>query len=542
MPFMATSLPRRVLDIAFLAACIIVAGSVSIVLGQDGNWDLQNYHYYNPWAWWNGRIFGHDIAAAQLQTYHNALFDLPFLAMVSAAWPPRAIAFMLAVPAGVAAWFLGKLLSLLFADLAAGERNVAVVAAFAIGVTAAMGMGVLGTTMNEWPLVALTLSALWLVVRAIVRNGGVRIALRTVAIAGLLVGLASGGKLTAATFAVGLCVALLLRGPQESRAWRHAFAEAFVFGLGVLAGLAITLGPWAWALWTHFDSPVFPYGNEWIKSQWWGHYPVLTRQYGPHNLLDWLMFPFNLMGPSTFFVTEVPYRDPRWSVVWVLALVAAVAWVSHRVARKPLPASIAGVSSAWRLVTVFVVISFVLWTAQHSVYRYIVVLDMLTGALIVTLLQRLLRPGYLPGVAILAAVTIIATTHRADWWHIEFGDRWFDVAVPAIDKDALVLITTEAPVSYVLPFLPPDARHLGVANSVNAPSRKTRLADTVNAAIRDHKGPLYQLTFPAGSGTDALQSHGLARVQSSCSEIRTKMLTSPIELCPLERARGVEKP
>jgi hypothetical protein len=525
----------RINDLALLVGCIVMAGLVSLRLGQDANWDLQNYHYYNPWAWWHGRIFTHDLAAAQLQTFHNALFDLPFLAMVSARWSPRVIAFVLAAPAGIAAFFLAKLLPLLFADLGKAERRVAVFAAFAIGVTAAMGVGVLGTTMNEWPLVALTMGALWLVVRATVRGGGGSLPLPTAAIAGAMIGLASGGKLTAATFAVGLCVALLVRSPRETHRWRRTLTEAFVFGLGVLAGVAVTLGPWAWALWTHYDSPIFPYGNEWIKSPWWGQYPVLTRVYGPHNLGEWLLFPFNLLGPGTFFVAEVPYRDARWPVTWALAIIAAAAWVSHRVARKPLPPATTGVSSAWRVVSVFVLVSFLLWTAQHSVYRYIVVLDMLTGALIVTLLQRLLRPGYMPGVAIMSAVAIIATTHHADWWRIEFGRQWFDVAAPAIDKNALVLITTEAPVSYVLPFLPPDARHLGVANSINAPSRQTRLADTVNAVIRDHRGPLYQLTFPAGSGSIALEAHGLARVQSTCTEVRTGMLTTPIEICRVER-------
>jgi len=49
-------------------ACLAGATIASIALGQDANWDLQNYHYYNPWAWRNGRIFTWDVAAAQLQT------------------------------------------------------------------------------------------------------------------------------------------------------------------------------------------------------------------------------------------------------------------------------------------------------------------------------------------------------------------------------------------------------------------------------------------------------------------------------------------
>ena len=48
-----------------LAACIGIAGWIAVSLGQDSNWDLQNYHYYTAWAWWHDhRAYTTDIAAA----------------------------------------------------------------------------------------------------------------------------------------------------------------------------------------------------------------------------------------------------------------------------------------------------------------------------------------------------------------------------------------------------------------------------------------------------------------------------------------------
>jgi hypothetical protein len=536
-PILAVSHNPRVRNAALLVACIIVAGVASLFRGQDANWDLQNYHYYNPWAWWNGRIFTWDIAAAQLQTYLNALLDLPFYAMVTAGWAPRTIAFVLAIPAGIAAFFLAKLLPMLFADLPRVERRVAVIASFAIGVTSAMGIAMLGATMNEWPLVALTLAALWLLVRALVRNPTTPLRWTTLVGAGLLSGFASGAKLTAATFAVGLCVALLLRGPWNRRTFVRAFREAFVFGLGVLAGMMVSLGPWAWQLWTYFDSPIFPFGNQWIKSPWWSEYPALTRKYGPHSLGEWLLFPFNLFNPRAFFVAEVAYRDPRFPVTWALALVAGAAWLTHRAGGNPPVPVHPGVSAGWRLLSVFFITSFLLSTAQYSTYRFILTLDLLTGALIVTLLQRLLRPGYAAGVIIAVAVTIIAMTRVADWWHIDFGDRWFEVRMPPVDANALVLISTGNPVSFVLPFFPSDARHVAINNTVTAQSRNTKLEDAIVDAIRNHKGPLYQLTVPPMEGSEMLAVHGLARDEPSCAHIRTQMSDGPLELCRLRRLR-----
>ena len=44
-------------------------------------WDFANYHYYNPWAFLNGRV-GYDIAPASVNTYSNPLIEIPFYYMV----------------------------------------------------------------------------------------------------------------------------------------------------------------------------------------------------------------------------------------------------------------------------------------------------------------------------------------------------------------------------------------------------------------------------------------------------------------------------
>ena len=522
-------------DCVLLVTLVAMAGVWAIMRGQDANWDLQNYHFYNPWAWWNGYIFDRDIAVAQLQTFHNPLLDLPFFLLIEAGWPPRAIAFALAVPAGVSAYFLAKLLPLLFADLPTSERRIAVACAFVIGMTSAMGIATLGTTMNEWPGVALVLASLWLIVRALVQGNGAALRTSVVVVAGILAGMAAGAKLTAATFAVGLCAALALRAPVDSRGRRRAILEGFVFGLGVLGGMAITYGPWAVALWQHFDSPIFPYGNAWIQSPWWDSAPVHARIYGPHNLEGRLLFPFHLIGPGEGFVSEVRYRDPRFAVTWALAIGAGATWLAWKLAGRAMPVTLRGVSDAWKLVATFVVVSFLLWTDQHSIYRYLVVLDALTGAIIMTLLQRLLRPGYLGGVALVVTIAIVGLTRAGDWWHVDFGKQWFEVGVPPMEKGALVLLTSDAPLGFVVPFLPSGTIAVGVQNTINRVGATHLLARKVDATIREHHGAYYQLTSPPGKGSWTLAEHGLARVEASCRLLSTNITRNAIELCRLER-------
>ena len=526
-------------DVALLGAFLAAAGAGSLLLGQDVNWDLQNYHYYNAWAWWHSRTFTSDLAAAQIQTFLNPVLDLPFYWMVTAEWAPRVIAFVMAIPAAIAAFFLCKLLLLMFGDLPREQRMVAVALSLAMGVTSAMAIGELGSTMNEWPLAALLMLALWLIARELNRAEVSPLPMGTLLVAGVIVGLAAGAKLTAATFAVGLCGALLGRGPYTWLAFRARFADALWFGLGVTVGTTIALGPWAYALWVHFDNPIFPYGNQWIRSPWWEPRAITaafrSASFGPRSLAEWLVFPFELLSPPGFFVAEVLYRDPRFPVTWALALLAAVVWLVRRLRRTATQYVASGSDAAWRVVVLFVIISFVLWTAQHSIYRYLVTLDLLTGALIVGLLRKLCPPRFVIAAATLVAVTLIATTRFANWGRIDFGDRWFKaVQIPHVETNALVLITTGGAVSYIIPMLPASSRYLGGLNTIVNPWQRTKLVDTVRTIVRDHPGPLYQLTHPLTEGKEALETYGLART-TACAVIVTNMPTTPLELCRLVR-------
>ena len=541
----ARSVRAALIDLVLLALCVGVAGALSVWMGQDVNWDLQNYHYYIGWAWWHDhRAYAQDIAAAQLQTYHNPLLDLPFYLMVEARWSPPAIAFALAAPAGIAAFLLIKTVPLLFGELPRQERRLASLCAVAIGLTSAMGVGVLGTTMNEWPGAALTMAAVYVLVRALVRAPGAAIPAAPLVASGVLAGLANGSKFTYGVFAVGLCLGILWRGPIKWGYILRAWKEAIVFGLGVLAGTALTAGAWMWALWTQFRNPIFPYGNIWIKSPWWGVYEAMGRPYGPHKFLEWVVFPFTLVSPPPFYVSEVQYTDPRLTLLCALAVIAGFAALAPRLMPpwrgRAAPAARRG--EVWRVLGLFFVITFLLWTAQSSILRYLVPLFMLSGALIVALLRHVARPAIAPSAMVLVTIVLIASTRVQDWGRADFGPAWFDVKMSAPDKNALVLLTSQEPMSYVLPFFPPDARFLGINNSISDAKRKTLMEEAIVRSIREHRGPIYSLSYPRHGGIDALLARGLLQVTETCVEIVTNLRTSPIEMCRVVRASDGRAP
>ncbi len=527
-------------DAWILTACVTLAGLASIRLGQDANWDLQNYHYYNPWAFLTGRIYTRDIVAAQLQTFHNPLLDIPFYYMVAWDLPPRAIAFLLAVPAGIASFFLIKLLVILFGDVPRRQRWLPMGAALVMSLSSAMAIAVLGTTMNEWPGTALTIAAVFIIIRALQQESSPRLQGSALLAAGFLCGLATGAKLTFGVYAVGLCVAILLRGPWQRMYLRRAMVESLLFGVAVLAGTAVTAGFWMSALWTHYQNPIFPYANIWFKSPWWVENHPISRSYGPHNLGDWLRLPFKLASPPPFFVAEPTYTDYRLPVLYGVALLAAAARIGQRIAGSAKAANwnaanVTSIPATWRLVGLYWIVSFLLWTELYSIYRYLVPLELLSGALLIGLLRYLVRPGLAGPVFVVASMLLLVSTSAPDWARGKFHRHWFDITVPSVAPNALVLLTSDAPMAYVLPHFPADSRHIGINNNINRPELNTLMEKTAAQTIRAHDGPIYSLSFPAGAGAIGLAAHHLRRSTGKCEEVRTNFRDGPLELCLLER-------
>ncbi len=511
-----------------LALAILLAGLASILLRQDSNWDLMNYHLYNAWAFVHGR-HGLDWAPAQLQTFHSPFLDLPFYALVAADVPPRLVAFALAIPTGVAWYCFARIVAVLFAGMPPRDGTYAAVAAVAIGVTAPMAVSLVGTTMNDWYVAAFALAAL----RLLVREGDPLAARpRTLALAGALVGAGAGLKLTGSIYAVGLVAALL----AADGAWRRRASAAAAALAGIAAAFALTAGPWMLLMVQRFGNPLFPYFNDVFRSPWADPVSFSATRFGPALVGEWLAFPFVLLWKLEHYVSEPEFRDARPALLYALALVTLAFALVRRRRTPSVPApALPGPPAAWRCVTVFFVASLAAWAVLYRIWRYLVPLELLAGALIVGLVVRLVPARRVAPALVAAMLLVVVTAKFPTWWRQPFGERFVEVEMPAVKSDALVLLVAAEPMSYVLPWFPADARFAGLVSNFNDPDRTNRLQQTIAAAIRDHRGPLYALAVPPGrdEGGAALAKMGLAR--TSCALVRTNLRTSPIELCELAR-------
>ena len=522
-------------NIYSLIASILATGIVSVWLGQDSNWDLWNYHFYNPWAFVHGRM-AVDIAAAQLQTYFNPLADLPFYAMVAADFPPQLVSFVLAIPVGVSAWLLGKILFVLFRDVPDSQKIEVIVLSWIIGVSASHAVSAIGTTTNDWMAIPLMLGALWIVLRDVAAS---QLSRRALLFSGLLMGFAVGMKLSNAHFAVGLSVAILLRRKISVPTLR----ESFEFSAYLFVGFLMAAGYWMLILWNNFGSPLFPFFNNYIHSPWWIDHPGSFRVYGPKTKLEWLWFPFRYFRLEAGFLSENFFRDWRIPLVYSLGIVLFIRWCWMTIRFRFLGGKVAAGSEArenWRLLIVFCIVSFLIWTAQHSIQRYIILLEILSGALMIGAV-RVLFPGRMlvPIISVLAIAATFPTSYP-NFGRIAYKERWFDVKLPTVEANALILLVSQDPMSFTFPYFPKDARFVGIETTMTdrrfgQELERSKIYKKMQQVVSEHQGPLYLLTHPKGKGHDALVPYGLQVVAGSCREFETNMVTSPFELCKVGR-------
>ena len=527
----------RRLAIILLTLAPLAFGLLALFLGQDANWDFRNYHWYNAYAFVNGR-YTFDLLPSQTPFFYNPTLDVPFYLLASHA-PAMLSGFILGAVQGLN-FILLFMLAHVSLVVPNPRQKVLVCALLAtLGMLGGGGIAQIGTTFyDNITSLGLFLSAL-LVVRhfeALI-HGPMRRAAWLAFLAGFPAGLMMGLKLPSVIFCLGLCFALLLvAGP-----WRRRLAISFVFGLGVLAGLALSLGHWAWFLQTHFGSPLFPYFNNVFKSPLAPLTSARDTQFVPYSWHDRLLFPF-IFANYPLRVGEIPWRDWGIPVLYALlplALALRLFFGRNAQGQDRLAAPYAARYLLWASV-----IAYVVWLFIFAIYRYIVPLEMLAPLLIVFAVGLL--PLRLPTRALLAAfiLLIIAATIQPGNWTRK--DHWLAHAVeverPALPDtpDIMILMAGFEPYSHLVSEFPPQIPFLRIQSNFASPDENKGINAPIQARLEAHKGRFMLLipTWQLPLAETALAYFNLKFLPQSCQKVKDHLYESQFDLCDVVRTTG----
>jgi hypothetical protein len=472
----------------FLAALLVpvLLGLLSVRMGQDINWDLQNYHWYNPYALLNGRLEA-DMGPGGWQSYFNPTIDLPYYLMMKAL-PGPLVGFVMGFVHGlnfVLVLAIGR--RLLGAQ--AGRSRLALLLAIA-GVCGAGFLSQLGNTMGDNLTSLLVLSSLYLVLRGwpALQAGPGRAP--WLLLSGLLMGLGAGLKLTNATYAAALGLALLAMPAPFGR----RLVNAVLYGCAALAGLLASAGYWWLTMWKQFGNPLFPQFNQIFKSPLAQQLGVIDNHHLPHNALEALFWPFVFMK-DIGRVSEIVLRPAVMPALYAAALVFLGVWLAGRVRRQGDTAGTrAQLSPQACFLLVFGLVAYLAWMKLFSIYRYLVPLELLAPLMLWLLVERIAPRRYAArlGGWVLAATTL-AVFPFVTWGHADWSPSGISAGFPALDKPASTIVFTahgDPPLGWMSTFVPPEVRVISLTGGFPA---SPAYDERIQAVIASRPGPYYAM-------------------------------------------------
>ncbi len=490
-----------------------------MALGQDANWDLRNYHVYNPWALLNGRL-GLDLLPAGIQSTFNPLLDLPYYLLATGllANSPHTMAAVAGLPFGGLLFVVLQLATWLLPPSWPAVRLTPWIAT-AIAGTAAATFSEIGTTFNDIPVAGMTLAAF-----LAGAHGATKGWVWSAAAAGALTGAAVAFKPTAIVFAPGELAGLLVLAASWPA--RVRFAGAFSTSAAVVA-LAVG-GPWAWVLTRHYGSPVFPMMNAVFGSEWYPPTNIVDPRFMPRTIWQAWLYPFFWLHRQTL-VTESSMRDARMACA-MLALPVIILAACRR--ELPQPRRVLAV-------VVFTVTSYIPWIMAFSILRYAIVLEALAALLIlvgVNAAAALAAPGRRSGAAALAGclllVCLLRHTEPPDWWRIPYGQRVLEVEHVALPPRSLILVAS-APTAMILPFVDAlDFSAVGLTDETLG-SEGYRLFAEIARRVDEQRDPIFILSNGELRATEAAGRFGLTAELATCVQVRVSAsFKQRILLCP----------
>ena len=494
-------------------------GIVSLLLGADTNWDLQNYHLYNAYALLNGKL-DIDLAAAGFQTYFNPMLDVPYyLAMEHL--PPRLVGFLMGAMHGLSFVLLLAICRIALPKLSQEEKIYIPTLLAMAGCLTANFLSEIGSSMGDDTTALFCLFSILVILTNQNRvQQRILVGLGVYLAAGLLMGMGVGLKLTNAPYAVAVCFGLFV----FPLTWTKRFQLAFVFGIGVLAGIACINGYWFYMMWLKFGNPLFPQFNNIFKNPLAASVAVGDTSWLPKNIWQQIFWPF-IISADAQKVGQIAIRQIIWALVYFFLfafLVKAVYFkFSNRNAEKIEPTE--------KFILGIVVIGFFVWMKLFSIYRYLVPLDML-APLAVFILGKAVLPYILAkrvtGISI-AIATLIVLSGTRTWWHEPWGEKLLHAEVPALSnpsRTTVLMLEGDPPWAWLAIAFPVKVAFIQIqGNFPQGPG----FSEHVKKVLQERNGPTFAQFSSAWDNTaekvDRIRAQaewlGLTRSESRCESL-----------------------
>ena len=363
----------------YTATCLALAIATMLVFavrrGQDASWDQLNYHLSIPFLLLHG-TFWDSIAPSGIQTYLNPLILVPEYLVIRALPPLAAVITIVVVQA--MAFVIAARICLRIAGPDPGNGGyLGAFLGFVLCLASPMALSEAGTTIVDLiGSIPVLLGYLLLLTR-----DDASAPRHACLVAGLLLGLAAGLKLTNLVFVLG-APAFFLTGPAQPGQRAAGVAQLV---LGAAIGFLSVAGWWHLTLWRRFHNPIFPYANNIFHSP--DYPPVAQRdaRFLPTSAWDILRYPYHwLVGgsPTPVLLSPASETDPK-DARFALALAGAPVALAITLFRRPKGRALLARPETGLLLVC--AIDYLVWLFSFGILRYLVPVEILCGAVLLVL-------------------------------------------------------------------------------------------------------------------------------------------------------------
>ena len=412
------------------AGFMLAGGILSFFLRYEQTFDFLNYHYYNGFAFLNGRV-GVDVAPAGVNTYFNPLLDVVTYVLVNAFnAAPGAYALSRGLPFGALMYVLYRLARTL------SLNNVQAAAALAVSATGFATWFQIGTATNETETALLILASLLILAETFPD-----VSIKRAFFSALLSGMAAGLKMTAGVYCVASAAALVLFCKKLKR---PAFALG-VFAAGGLAGFLITNGFWMALMTRLYANPFFPFLNGVFHSPYGESDTYSFRAlFAGRSLFETVFLPFYMAGHARFsYLGNIVFSDFRFAVAMVALLAYAVKTV------------LSGANDKTAFCVVWGAVAYVAWLECFSVVRYLIPVETLACVLMTKGFfyfrpqKGSLKEVFYAAAGVVLSFAFLMTPFQSDaWGHRRGFEKVFETPDVVLPPNAVLMLINAPNAAY----------------------------------------------------------------------------------------------
>ncbi len=441
--------------------CSLFGGLLSIVFQQDTNWDLRNYHFYNPYAFFNNRLL-FDFAPAMIQSYNNPAIDFLNYWMIQNC-KPIYVGFILGCIQGVNIFIFYLIAEKVVLSVTIAFENWIVLFACVMGFYGVANIAEIGTTFGDNIVSVFVLAGLYFLINQLLERYNqkeVKVSRNVLLMSGLVMGFGVGLKLTIAIYPIALVLSLA----WIAKNFKEYIQISFTYSVSVFVGFMASIGYWMYTLWINFGNPLYPYFNKYFKSPYCNYNNFTDKRFLPKDIFQTLFYPYYFIKKQNY-TSELLFKDPHLAICYT-ALICLLLFVFYKLFSKKKSELFSSPNYKIYLFFIsFYVISYILWQKTFSIYRYIVVLEILSPIFVLVILDLLSFQKKVKGVLfVVICIITVCNIERMDWGRLPWSDSYFGVELPKVanlEKANIVLAGGE-PIAYIVPFFPKTTRFLRI--------------------------------------------------------------------------------